>query len=150
MARLMNLDAETGANIIDDDAQPTLTLANTSTGPGLKVDDLVATAGATIVTAELVNSNRIVATAVGTTALTVQRTVVGNSSTAVMVLGASGASIPVLGLSGSAFTSAVSIVFAASGNWAGLGAVRVLYPDGTTYGWIPVLPSAVVTAGVFA
>ena len=39
MARLMNLDAETGANIIDDDAQPTLTLANTSTGPGLKVYD---------------------------------------------------------------------------------------------------------------
>jgi len=39
MANLVNLDAATGRNIIDDDTTPVLTLENTSSGTGLKVDN---------------------------------------------------------------------------------------------------------------
>lgn len=37
MANLVNLYAETGADMIGDDAQPTLTLNNTSTGADVRV-----------------------------------------------------------------------------------------------------------------
>lgn len=38
MAKLMDLTAETGANIIDDDSSPVLTLTNSSTGRALVVE----------------------------------------------------------------------------------------------------------------
>ena len=139
MANVSNLNAEIGANYIGDDAQPALTFANSSTGPGLSVDDLHVSSWATIATTSLTQP-----------ALTLGRTTVGNASTGVLAISASGASVPVLQLQGSAFVSAVSIVFAASANWAGLGAARVILADGITYGWIPILPSAVVTAAVQA
>lgn len=59
----------------------------------------------------------------------------------------SGASVPMISLVNNAFVSAVSIVFAASANWAGIGVMRVVRTDGT-FGWIPILPDGVVTAAV--
>jgi len=48
MANIQNLDAEIGANFIGDDAQPSLTFANSSTGPGLSVGRLHVSSGASI------------------------------------------------------------------------------------------------------
>ena len=42
MVLLNNLKARTGADLIGDDAQPTLTITNTSTGDGLKVTNTAA------------------------------------------------------------------------------------------------------------
>jgi hypothetical protein len=110
MANLINITAEAGANMIGDDATPTLTFSNT-VGPALEVIGAIS----------------------------------GNASVSGLKLTQSTASGAVLNLGGKSFVSAVSIVFAASANWAGLGAVRVVRTDGT-FGWIPVLPNAVVTA----
>jgi hypothetical protein len=82
----------------------------------------------------------------GGSALKLKVTQVANNSIGVLDLSVgSTASGAALGLSGGAFVSAVSIVFAASANWAGMGAIRVARTDGT-FGWIPVLPDGVVTA----
>lgn len=76
----------------------------------------------------------------------VVRTLTGGSSIGLVQLSVSGASVPVFQLQANSFVSAVSIVFAASANWAGMGGVRVLLSDGITYGWIPVLPNGQFTA----
>ena len=75
-----------------------------------------------------------------------QGAVVGAPSVALLRLNASGASVAIMEFQRNAFVSAVSIVFAASANWAGLGGFRVKLSDGTTYGWVPILPPAVFTA----
>ena len=110
MPNLLNLDSETGANFIGDDAEPALSMSNT-VGPALEVK--------------------------GSTA--------ANATLSGLRLTQSIASGAVLNLAGKSFVSAVSIVFAASANWAGMGAIRIVKTDGT-FGWIPVLPGAVVTA----
>lgn len=66
---------------------------------------------------------------------------------AVRLAAASAASTAVISLGNKSFTSAISIVFAASANWAGMGVIRVQRTDGSL-GWIPVLPNGVVTAAV--
>lgn len=43
MVNLVNLDAATGRNIIDDDTTPVLALLNTSSGTGLHVDNTAGT-----------------------------------------------------------------------------------------------------------
>ena len=48
MANIRNIDAESGANYIGDDAEPTLTLDNTSTGAGLLVKKLAIVSGASL------------------------------------------------------------------------------------------------------
>ena len=112
MANLLNLYAETGANLIADDTGVGLEVVNTGGGQALR----------------LRNSGS------------------ANTTQAVLELSPSSlASGAVFGLSGGAFVSAISIVFAASANWAGMGAVRVVKTDGT-FGWIPILPDATVTA----
>ena len=79
--------------------------------------------------------------------LTVSRATLGSASAAVMGLDiGSTASGPVLQLVGQSFVSAVSIVFAASANWAGMGGIRVQLSDGVNYGWIPIIPPASFTA----
>ena len=141
MANLIDLWAETGANFLGDDAQPALTITNSSTGPGLFTNRLVAT-NATIGTlANTVLSNITVSQLnVNGGILVANATVIGAN-----FLGASVASGAVLGFRGDGLVSAVSIVFAASANWGGLRAARVVLENGT-FGWIPVLPNAVVTA----
>lgn len=86
-----------------------------------------------------------------TPALVLKRTTAAaNATLALLELApASTASVAVIGLKNTSFVSAVSIVFAAGANWAGLGAVRVVRTDGT-FGWIPVLPDGVVTAAAVA
>ena len=79
-------------------------------------------------------------------ALRLTRNVVGSASIAALQFSVSGASIPLIDLQASSFVSAVSIVFAASANWAGMGGMRVKLSDGTTYGWIPIIPPASFTA----
>jgi len=150
MANIRNLDAEQGANFIGDDAQPTLTITNTSTGPGLEVDDIVATSGATIVQADITrlfaSSGATVRSAASTAVpLSVSRTVGSGPTSAQVAILASGASVPVIEFLGGAYVSAVSLIFAAGAGWAGMGAIRVKRSDGTL-GWIPVLPNAQVTA----
>lgn len=114
MANIVNLDAESNADIVGDDGQPTLSLGNTGGGASLRV---IATglANATVAGLQLSDS--------------------------------SVASLAVMKLDGTAFVSAVSIVYATSANWAGQGAMRIVKTDGT-FGWIPVLPDAVVSAAV--
>lgn len=48
MPNIRNIDAEIGADMIGDDAQPTLTMRNSSTGPGLSVGRLVGSSGASL------------------------------------------------------------------------------------------------------
>src|SRR5258705_12629880 len=115
MANIINLNAEVGANYIGDDAQPAVAFSNSSTGPGIQVDRIVATASATIAQVN-VNSGILAAAA----------TVVG--------INVSPTSVPsgaVFNFRGGAYVSAVSLIFAASANWAGMGAIRIVRSDGT-------------------
>lgn len=134
MANISNLDAEIGANFIGDDAQPAISITNSTGVTGLLTDSLVVTSGASINASALTKA-----------ALSINR-VAGNASVGIVQISASGASVPVLQLLGQSFTSAVSLIFAAGANWAGMGAIRVQLSDGITYGWIPVLPNGQVTA----
>lgn len=134
MGNLINLNAAVGANYIGDDAQPSVEFGNTSTGPGIKVDKLLIASGASIMGSALTGA-----------ALSINR-VAGNASVGTVQISASGASVPIIQLLGQSFTSAVSVIFAAGAGWAGMGAIRVQLSDGITYGWIPVLPNAQVTA----
>lgn len=145
MAQIRNIDAEIGANMIGDDAQPTLRFENTSTGPGLSVDRLVVTSSATIAGLDFGGSF----TANTTTKVPVifDRSTLAGATIGYIRFVSSTASGALINLSAQGFVSAVSIVFAASANWAGLGAIPVTRSDGTL-AWIPVLPPAVVTAAV--
>lgn len=79
-------------------------------------------------------------------ALRVQKSPAANNSIAALELGVgSMASGAAFGLVQGAFVSAVSIVFAASANWAGMGGIRVARSDGT-FGWIPIIPDGSFTA----
>jgi hypothetical protein len=129
MAKLLNLDAETGADIVDDGTEPTLKITNSS-GAALELNTLVVTSGATVAVSKLsVNTPILAANA---------------SITGFDVRGASVASGAVLALTGTAFVSCSTIDFTTAAV-AGLGAVRVVRSDGT-FGWIPVMPDAAVTA----
>lgn len=146
MANIINLNAEVGANYIGDDAQPALRIENSSTGPGISVDKLLTTSQATV--AALNVAQLALVSGATISSLTLAQGILAGNATVGMAIAiptpsvASGAAIK---LSGQAFVSAISLVFAASANWAGMGAIRVVRSDGT-FGWIPVLPSAVVTA----
>lgn len=151
MSNLIDLWSEAQASFIGDDSQPALTITNSSTGAGLQTNRLVVTGGATIAgqvnfAGSLSANVTIGSGATEGLAVTLVRTVIGSPSVALQSYQVSGASVPVFEFKSNALVSAVSIVFAASGNWAGLQVVRVKFSDGTTYGWIPVLPSATVTA----
>jgi len=127
----LNFDSETGANMIGDDSTPTLEFSNTSTGPGVQTDTLVASSGATIVNANL-------STAVGTAAA--NSTIAGLRLTGTSI--ASGAVIQLV--NNSAFVSTTTIK-ANTAVAANTGAIRILKPDGT-FGYIPVYASGDVTA----
>lgn len=127
MANIRNLDAETGANYIGDDAQPSLTFTNSSTGPGLQVDRIVATSSATI--AKLDIAPAILAA--------------NATLPAVTVPGSSVASGAVLAFKFDALVSCTTIKFI-TGGVNGTKAIRIVNPDGT-FAWIPVLPDAAVT-----
>jgi hypothetical protein len=115
MGKLLNIDAETNANIIDDGADPSLKITN-SNGMALEVNKMEVDAGILVASA----------------------TVVGME-----LNGASVASGAVLKFSGDALVSCTSILFV-TGGVAGTKAIRIVQADGT-FAWIPVLPDAAIT-----
>lgn len=140
MTNLLNLDAETGANMIGDDAQPTLSFSNTSTGPGIKVDSLVVTGSATIASMNLAAGDFVGST------LTVNSAIKAAKATivAITLRGASVASGAIFKFTTDALVS-VSTIQAITGGVAGTQVLRIVKADGT-FGWIPVYPDAAVTA----
>lgn len=136
MANLLNIDAEQGANMIGDDAEPTLSITNTSTGPALQLDRAVITSSATISGANLRTISKL---DIDTPILAANATVTG-----IDLRGASVASGAVLSLTGDAAYSLTTIK-AITGGAAGTYGVRVALPDGT-FGWLPIYPDAAVTA----
>lgn len=129
---VLNLDSDTGKNIIGNESTPLLEIANSGTGPSLKIDRLLVTSTATITAGSFSVATPILA---------------GNATVGMLTIrGASVASGAAIAFTGAqAYVSAVSLIFAAGTGWAGMGAIRIVRPDGT-FGWIPVLPSAQVTA----
>ena len=115
MGKLLNIDAETNANIIDDGADPSLKITN-SNGMALEVNKMEVDAGI----------------------LASKATIVGMEFN-----GASVASGAILKFSGDALVSCTTIKFI-TGGAAGTKAIRIVQADGT-FAWIPVLPDAAVT-----
>lgn len=123
MANILNFDAESQANMIGDDAQPTLTIENSSTGRGLDVTAAAAPAVRLTTTTGAAN-----ATALAPVEIT------GSSiaSGAVMAF-----------INNSAYVSTTTIKFATTPS-GDCGVLRVVLPNGT-FGWIPVLPDSGIT-----
>lgn len=149
MSNLVDLWSEREASLIGDDTLPTLTLKNTSTGPGLKVDTLVVMSGASINLANLSNliipSGATINSAVtAENALVIGRTVISSPTVALLKFFASGASVPIMSFGGAALVSCTTIKFT-TGGVAGTYALRIKNPD-DTLSWIPCLPDAAVTA----
>jgi len=110
---LVNVNAETGADIVGDDSQPALTLKNTSTGPGLWAQGVAITSTASI---DRINSPRIDSSTAGAGVL-VTRTVVGSMSVGVLrVQGNSVASGAMIEFSNKGFISITSVVLTTVAN----------------------------------
>ena len=125
----INLDAETGANYIGDDANPAITITNSSTGAAIQTNSLVVTSNATITADKLTVNTPILA---------------GNATiTGLHLRGASVASGALLGFEGNALVSVTTIKFI-TGGVNGTKAIRIVQADGT-FAWIPVLPDGAVT-----
>ena len=156
MAQTINLNAEQSGNMISDDAEPALTLSNSSTGPGLQAYGMVVTSTASIDSMDITRLTgsptieggvSIVSTVAGTVPATLERTIAGNYSTSTLILGGSSvASGAVIELQGSAYTSVMSIDFAAGTDWGAIGGIRVKASDGDTMFWIPLLPEGSIEA----
>jgi hypothetical protein len=113
MANLINLNAESGADYIADEATPGVTFSNSSTGPGLQVRGLVTTSTASIDVANLPRIN----TSSATGGLLVTRTVVGNLSIGVLRLqGNSIASGTMIEFTNNGFISITSTVLTTVAN----------------------------------
>jgi len=124
MTLLQNLDSDTEADLVGDDASPALNLKNTSTGPGLRTEGFVAVSTASI-------DNAVIAQVSG-----------GNLSIAVMRIVAAGASEPALSVETGGFASITSTVLTTVANTD--FAIRVKIGTGTDdiFRWIPVFKDA--------
>jgi len=127
MANIRNIDAEIGANMIGDDAQPTLTFSNSSTGPGLRVYSAVITSTASIDVArigQLAGGNLSIAPA--------------------RIVPTAGASVPALTVETAGFASITSTVLTTVANTD--FAIRVMIGTGTDvqYRWIPCFKDAAI------
>lgn len=113
MSNQINIWAETQADFIGDDAGPALRFKNTSTGPGLYSEGLVAVSTASV---DVVNTPRI-NSSVAAGGLLVTRTVVGNLSIGVLrVQGNSVASGAMIEFSNKGFISITSTVLTTVAN----------------------------------
>lgn len=113
MANLVNLYAESQADMIGDDNSPALTLSNTGNGPGLRVYGLVSTSTASIDVADL---PIIQSSAAGNTVL-IRRTAVGSQSVGVLkIQGSSTASGAAIEFANKAFISITSTVLTTVAN----------------------------------
>lgn len=64
MANLININAESGANLIGDDAQPTITFQNTSTGAALSLIQAAKAGNATVGIGMTINGQSVASGAV--------------------------------------------------------------------------------------
>lgn len=128
MANIRNLDAEIGANFIGDDAEPTLSITNTSTGPALQLDKLVSTSSATITQATLRGGNVSLAP-IGVTPS-------ANASAPALVVNAAA------GIGG--FVSCTSVVLTTVANTDYAIRVRI---GADQYRWIPLFKDAAIIGG---
>ena len=127
MSNLKNLDAEIGADLVADDAQPAVTLKNIGTGPGLLAQGLVATSTASIDVAQIAQVQG------------------GNLSIATMRIVSSGASQPGISIETGGFASITSTILTTVANTD--FAIRVKLGTGIDdqYRWIPVFKDAGIT-----
>ena len=103
MPNLLNLWAESNADFIGDDAQPTLRISNTSSGPGLRGFGLVSTSGASLADVNVLGTST-------TAAALIVKGAVGNMSIGVLKIhGNSVASGAVLEFATKGFVSITSI-----------------------------------------
>ena len=138
MSNLPNLDAESQADIIGDDAQPTLALKNTSTGPGLRAFGLVNTSTASV---DILNLVTAIETNSATAGVLVRNGAVGNMSIGVLrVQGNSVASGSVLEFTNKGFASITSVVLTTVANTD--YAIRVQV--GLETRWIPLFKDAAI------
>lgn len=142
MSNLINIDAESQADMIGDDAQPTLRLRNTSTGPGLHSEGLAVSSGASV---DLFYGQKAFASSATVGVANIGGPILAAAATIsnLNLYGASRASGALFALKGDAFVSCTTILFT-TGATSGTGAIRVVLTDGT-FGWIPVLPGGTVT-----
>src|SRR5882757_5778076 len=91
MGNIVDLYAETGASLIGDDAQPALTVTNSSTGPGLSTNRLLASSA----TIPILNSSNIVGFAALSSASIAQL----NINTAILAASATVVGLNILGAS---------------------------------------------------
>ena len=145
MTLLQNIDATSQADVIGNDAQPTLKLVNTSTGPGLLTLGLVATSTASI---DKLYVPTIESASTTAAALTVRKTVPGNMSIGTLrISGNSLASGAVLEFYEKGFASITSVVLTTVANTD--YAIRVQV--GTETRWIPLFKdAAIIGAATFA
>lgn len=140
MPNLVNLYAETGADLIGDDAEPALTLRNTSTGPGLFVGKLLAASTASIDVLDV----PIVQASSATGRVTVRNTAVGNQSIGVLrIQGNSVASGTAIEFSNKAFISITSTVLTTVANTDYAIPVQV----GLETRYIPCFKAAAIIGG---
>lgn len=145
MSDLVNLQAESGRDIIGDDATPALTLSSTGGGIGLDTAGLSAVSTTSIDELNLAGSMATagglsVSGALGTTpALTVYQAAVGKLSVGVLrVVGNSVASGAAIEFSNKAFASITSVVLTSVANTD--YAIRVQV--GLETRWIPLFKDA--------
>lgn len=138
MANLVNIYAEAGADIIGDDAEPTLALKNTSSGPGARLFGVVSTSGASIADLDVVGSLATRPAAIVTQA------VVGNQSIGVLkIVGNSVASGAAIEFSNKSFISITSVVLTTVANTDYAIAVQV----GLETRYIPTFKAAALIGG---
>ena len=145
MPNLVNLRAEIGADMIGNDAQPTLALFNTGTGPGLRVFGLVGTSTASI---DLLYVPTVESANASLSAVTVRKTIPGNMSIGTLrISGNSLASGAVLEFYEKGFVSITSTVLTSVANTD--YAIRIQV--GLETRWIPLFKdAAIIGAATFA
>lgn len=114
MANLVNLWAESNADMIGDDSSPTLTLGNTSSGLGLKIDTTSGTGGALDTLSDNTSwAARARSAATEAPAFLVEGSVLHSPTVAPLRIGQSTASGAVIEIAG-VFISTASMLLAAN------------------------------------
>ena len=137
MANLINLWAETGADIIGDDTSPALTLRNT-VGPGAEIRGLVTSSTASVDVLDV----PILTRGAANSGVLVRNTILGSASVGILrIQGTSMASGAVLEFTGKgAFASITSVVLTTVANTD--YAIRVQV--GLETRWIPLFKDAAI------
>ena len=133
MSNLINLNAEAGADLIGDDAQPAVTFKNTSTGPGLRSYGMVNLSTASVDILHAASQS-----ATSPCGVFIQAVVVNMSIGVLRIVGNSVASGAVLEFSQKGFASITSVILTTVANTD--YAIRVQV--GLETRWIPLFKDA--------